>query len=254
MRKRFPAFILAALALLLAAGQALAGPAGADPKAEAILRAMIANLQSVNAFSVTEASLVDRVFPNGQKVAFFHKTTIKAERPDKLRAEAAGDDVSGLWLVNGPSLTLYDARTKAYVALDVPPRLEQALAQALAKLRLVGPMVDFLADDPYKSIMDGVLEAVYVGQSEVGGKACHHLAFRQLTRDFELWIDAGKTPWPLRLAVTDKTLHGDPRTLVEYTDWKPVSGFSAKTFTWTPPKDATRVATAPHKPAPAAKP
>jgi len=162
--------------------------------------------------------------------------------------------VSGLWLVNGPSLTLYDARTKAYVALDVPPRLEQALAQALAKLRLVGPMVDFLADDPYKSIMDGVLEAVYVGQSEVGGKPCHHLAFRQLTRDFELWIDAGKTPWPLRLAVTDKTLHGDPRTLVEYADWKAVSGFGAKTFVWTPPKDATRVATAPQKPAPAAKP
>ena len=253
MRKRFPAVILAALALLLAAGQALAGPA-IDPKAEAVLRAMVTNLQGVNAFSVTEASLVDRVFPNGQKVAFFHKTTVKAERPDKLRAEAAGDDVSGLWLVNGPNLTLYDARTKAYVALDVPPRLDQALGQALAKLRLVGPMVDFLADDPYKSIMDGVLEAVYVGPSEVGGKPCHHLAFRQLTRDFELWIDAGKTPWPLRLAVTDKTLHGDPRTLVEYADWKPVSGFSAKTFAWTPPKDATRVAVAPHKPAPAAKP
>ena len=244
---------LTGLFLVFLLGSAQAGT-GVDPRAEGLLRAMSAHVQSLAAFSVTETSLVDRVFPNGQKVAFFHKTTIKAERPDKLRAEAAGDDVSGLWLVNGPNLTLYDAKTKAYVALDVPPRLDQALGQALAKLRLVGPMVDFLADDPYKSIMDGVLEAVYVGQSEVGGKPCHHLAFRQLTRDFELWIDAGKTPWPLRLAVTDKTLHGDPRTLVEYADWKAVSGFSAKTFAWTPPKDANRIAVAPQKPAPAAKP
>ena len=94
---------------------------------EALLRAMTDNLQSLAAFSVTESSLVDRVFPNGQKVAFFHKTAVKAQRPDKLRAEATGDDVSGTWLVNGPEMQVYDARTKTYVSLDVPPRLEQAL-------------------------------------------------------------------------------------------------------------------------------
>ena len=251
MRKHVLTIIVAVLTL--AGGQALAG-GSIDPKAEATLRAMTAHMQALSAFSVTEASLVDRVFPNGQKVAFFHKTLVKAERPDKLRAEATGDEVSSLWLVDGPSLRVYDAKRNAYVVLDVPPRLEQALEQALAKLRLVGPMVDFLAADPYKSIMDGVLEAVYVGQSEVNGKPCHHLAFRQLTRDFELWVDAGKKPWPLRLVVTDKTLHGDPRTLIDYVDWKPVAAFGAKTFAWTPPKGAQQVMVAPQQAAPAAKP
>lgn len=221
------------------------GPAGAatsiDPKADSLLRAVAAQMQSLTAFSVTEKSLVDRVFPNGQKVAFFHKTTIKVARPDKLRAEAVGDAVSGIWVQNGASFQVYDATSKAYIAFDVPPRLASALDTAMAQLRLVGPMIDLLADDPYKSMMDGVLEAVYVGQSEVNGKTCHHLAFRQLTHDFELWVEAGKTPWPLRLAITDKTLHGDPRTLVEYADWKVVTRFPAKTFEFTPPADAVRV-------------
>jgi hypothetical protein len=253
MRRRFLAAATAVLCLALFGAQASAQTA-IDPKVDGLLRAMAAHLQSLTAFSVTEKSLVDRVFPNGQKVAFFHKTAIKVARPDKLRAEAAGDDVAGTWNQNGPAFQVYDAKSKTYVAFDVPPRLEAALDTALAQLRLVGPMVDFLAADPYKSMMSGVLEAVYIGQSDVAGKACHHVALRQLDRDFELWIDAGKTPWPLRLAVTDKTLHGDPRTLVEYADWKATSGFAAKTFEFTPPADAVRVklamppAAAPAKP------
>ncbi|MEA4856077.1 DUF2092 domain-containing protein [Solidesulfovibrio sp.] len=239
MRNRSLAAAMAVLCLTLLAAPAQAGTA-IDPKADALLRAMASHLQSLAAFSVTEKSLVDRVFPNGQKVAFAHATAIKVARPDKLRAEAAGDDVAGTWVQNGPVFQVYDAKSKAYVSLDVPPRLEAALDAALARLRLVGPMVDFLAADPSKSMMDGVLEAAYLGPSEVGGRPCHHLALRQLTRDFELWIDAGKAPWPLRLAATDKTLHGDPRTLVEYADWKPASGFAAKTFDFTPPAEAVR--------------
>jgi hypothetical protein len=247
MRKVFQLAATIAFCLMLI-GQAQAGP-GIDPRAESLLRAMSAHLQSLTAFSVTEASLVDRVFPNGQKAAYFHKTAIKAERPDKLRAEAVGDDVAATFVVNGPTFQVFDAKTKAYVALDVPPRLEAALDTAMAQLRLVGPMIDFLAADPYASMMEKVLEAVYVGPSEVDGKPCHHLAFRQLTQDYELWIDAGKTPWPLRLAVTDKTRHGDPRVLVEYRDWKPASGFAAKTFAFSPPPDAVRTKLAP-QPAP----
>lgn len=239
-----PIIMVGMLALASLAGQARAGSA-IDTKAEAVLRSLSSHMQSLTAFSVTEKSLVDRVFPNGQKVAYFHKTGIKAERPDKLRAEAVGDAVDGTFVVNGPSCQVFDAKTKAYVAIDVPPRLEDALDRAMAQLRLVGPMIDLLASDPYKSITEGVLEGVYIGQSIVADRPCHHLAFRQLTRDYELWIDAGKTPWPLRLAVTDKTLHGDPRTLVEYTDWKPSSGFSPKTFIFAPPADAVRFMVAP---------
>ena len=248
--------LLAATALLCLA--LFSGPAGAAtaiaPKADALLRALAAHMQSLTAFSVTEKSMVDRVFPNGQKVAFSHKTAIKVARPDKLRADAVGDDISGIWVQNGTTFQVYDATSKAYVAFEVPPRLATALDAAMAQLRLVGPMIDLLADDPYKSMMEGVLEAVYVGESEVGGKRCHHLALRQLTRDFELWIDAGKTPWPLRLAVTDKTLHGNPRTLVEYADWKTTSGFAAKTFEFTPPADAVRVKLASPPAAAPAKP
>ncbi|MHC1790596.1 DUF2092 domain-containing protein [Solidesulfovibrio sp.] len=244
MRKFFQAAAVAGFLCAVLIGQARAG-AGIDPKAESLLRAMAGHMQSLAAFSVTEASLVDRVFPNGQKVAYFHKTAIKAERPDKLRAEAVGDDVAATFVLHGPTLQVFDAKTKAYVALDVPPRLEAALEQAMTQLRLVGPMIDFLAADPYASMMEKVLEAVYVGPSEVGGRPCHHLALRQLTQDYELWIDAGKTPWPLRLAVTDKTRHGDPRILVEYQDWKPVSGFPAKAFAFTPPAGAVRTKVAP---------
>lgn len=245
--RRFLQVATASLFLVLLAAKA---QAGIDPQAESLLRAMAGHMQSLAAFSVTETSLVDRVFPNGQKVAYFHTTAIKAQRPDKLRAEASGDDVAATFLMNGPTFQVFDAKTKAYVAMDVPPRLDAALEQAMVKLRLVGPLIDFLAADPYKSMMEKVLEAVYVGPSEVGGKACHHLAFRQLTQDYELWIDAGKTPWPLRLAITDKTRHGDPRVLVEYRDWKPTSGFAAKTFDFTPPADAVRTKVAP-LPAPA---
>jgi len=235
---------MAGFFLVFLIGSAQAGT-GVDPQAETLLRAMSGHMQSLTAFSVMETSLVDRVFPNGQKVAFFHKTAIKAQRPDKLRAEAVGDDVSGTFVLNGPTFQVYDAKTKAYVAMDVPPRLDAALEQAMTRLNLVGPMIDFLAADPYKSMMEKVLEVVYVGQSTVDGKPCHHLAFRQLTQDFELWIDAGKTPWPLRLAITDKTRHGDPRVLVEYRDWKPTSGFAGKTFDFSPPTDAVRTKVAP---------
>jgi hypothetical protein len=51
------------------------------------------------------------------------------------------------------------------------------------------PLSDFVRADPGKGLLADVREARNVGPSKIGDHKCHHLAFREKSLDWQLWVE-----------------------------------------------------------------
>ncbi len=112
--------------------------------------------------------------------------------------------------------------------------------------------------DPYSSIMAGVKKAEYAGAEDVDGTPCHHLRFTQANFSWDLWVDAGKNPWIVKVS---PDLFGDiastaPRTLgrvlpkstkmsltFRYKNWVANPSLKKTVFDFEPPPESTEAKT-----------
>ena len=53
------------------------------------------------------------------------------------------------------------------------------------------PLIDVLYQGTVGTLTEGVRGGILVGQSEINGKTCDHLAFRQASIDWQLWVEQG---------------------------------------------------------------
>ena len=88
--------------------------------------------------------------------------------------------------------------------------------------------------------------AEYIGPAMVGGVQTDQFAFRQEEIDWQIWIQQGDRPLPLKIVIIDKT---DP-TRPEFSarlSWNTSPRFDASTFAFSPASADTSIAF--HKPA-----
>ena len=78
------------------------------------------------------------------------------------------------------------------------------------------------------------------GQDFVGDDLCDHYAFRQGKFDWQIWITTGAKPLPRKLVITHRADEARPQS-VSIIDWNLKPVFSASTFSFSPPKGATRI-------------
>jgi thiol-disulfide isomerase/thioredoxin len=113
-------------------------------------------------------------------------------------------------------------------------------------------LAELIADDPYKSIMEGVKTATYVGAEALDGAQAHHLKCTQDQFDWEVWIAAEGDPL-LRKAVVDLTksiantpaaaqLKGQKLELIQtFKNWKVDAAADEKAFAFQPPPGSQKV-------------
>ena len=80
-----------------------------------------------------------------------------------------------------------------------------------------------------------------VGESNIAGVLCDHLALRNDDLDVQVWIEIGSQPVPRRIVITHKELQGQPRVWVNFTEWDFSPELSERIFTHSPPQHAERV-------------
>jgi hypothetical protein len=75
----------------------------------------------------------------------------------------------------------------------------------------------------------------------VGKVKCHHLAFRQKTIDWQIWIQDGDKPLPRKMVITYKRDAGGPQFTARLSRWNVKPKLSKDTFEFEPPADAKKV-------------
>jgi len=77
----------------------------------------------------------------------------------------------------------------------------------------------------------------------VNGVECHNLAFRQEKTDWQLCVQVGDAPLPMKYIITTKWMTGAPQYSVRYRDWDTKPQFEANRFEFSAPEGARKLET-----------
>jgi len=257
MKKRVLFLGLVAALLVAAVPAWSAEDEGPDPDREANLAAMEASrtealavlkrmsdfLTKQESFRIQAHSGYDVVQSVGIKLEFGGDRTITVHRPDRLLIEIrerTGE--SSTVRFDGRAISVFFPAENAYVSIEKPGSLEQAIAYLAEDFGVPMPMSDFLEPDFYAAVVDQVeLGVVVDDESRIAGHLCTHLAFQTNTLVFQLWVQNGDVPLPRRIVITHQEEDQSPQFWAQIQDWELGVETSDELFEFTPPKGAERL-------------
>jgi hypothetical protein len=194
----------------------------------------------------TEGTLATKIDNNGEKQEINVTAVFDVERPNhfSLKTVFNGDPKKGPDVItDGKKLTIYRKALQQYVQEDTPKDVSELGARILQ----VGPVVvgmlfpNLLSEDPADTLMQGVNSCSYVGLDKVDGTSAHHMKFSQDQFNWEMWVAAEGKPFVLRMS---RSADGDSVKMTAsetYKNWTVDAPASKDSFTFAPPKDATKV-------------
>jgi hypothetical protein len=240
------AILLALAAPLGAAETADTNASAADaqgpvisPDAQGVVDRMTAYLRTLKSYSIDSHSTRDEVVKFGYKVQHNEHSTVTVQLPNKLRAEVSGDLRDRTVVYDGTKIVVYSPDSDVYARTSAPDSVGK-LINNLLDAGVEMPMVDVLYQTGEGTLTEEVRGGVLVGDSEIDGSECDHLAFRQPTIDWQLWVEKGAKPVPRKLVITTRYAVGDPQ-YQSTLRWNLNPKIDASTFTFTPPKDAKEI-------------
>jgi hypothetical protein len=226
---------------LLLAGAAVAADPPIDPRADEVMRRMSDYMRGLKSFRVHTESSDEAVTTKGEKIDFMASSHLTVRRPDRLRDERSGPLADVVVRYDGQSLSLFEKSKGFYAQVPAPATLDGTIDMAQAKYSIDAPAADLLRTDPYKDLMDGVRSGRYIGMETVNGVRCHHIAFRGATADWQLWVQDGPQPLPLRYSIDSIDQKGRPQFTVMLTGWEPNVAVADDEFKFAPPPEAKRI-------------
>jgi hypothetical protein len=218
---------------------------GVDPQADRMLKAMADYLASLQSFTVRSAAVDEVVTKSGRKVQIASDSQVSVERPNRLRSEQLASSNAMAFWYDGKTMTLYCSSTNTYGTSAAPPTLDDTIDLARKKFRIEAPGADLLFSHPYDILMEQVTAGQVLGRETIDGIAANHLAFEGHDVDWQVWIQDGTNPLPLRFEITTKTVKSQPEFSVQLSHWKPQAKIEDSTFVFQPPPGAKRVESLP---------
>jgi hypothetical protein len=201
-----------------------------DPDAVGILKSMSSYLGKTKAFSVNADIDFEVVTKNGQKLDLASYATVVLERPEQFRIERKGVFADIEFIYDGKTLTLYGKRGNKYAQIEAPGTIDDAILAYEANTGFPAPGADLLFADTYKVLSRGVESAAYLGTAYVDGIKCDHLAFREEAVDWQLWVQTGDTPLPMKYVITSKLQAAAPEYEITFGDWNTNPKIDKKAF------------------------
>lgn len=212
-----------------------------DPKADAALHRMSDYLAGLKSFRVDTTVVDEKITTEGQKIQELKESKIALKRPGELRVDRFGPNGHAVFRDDGKQFSLYNADKNVYAEAPAPAGLDAAIDDARDRLNVEAPGADLLVSNPYAELIDGVTVGRYIGLEPIGSVKAHHLAVTKDNVDYQIWIQDGPQPVPLRYVITSKDMTGQPQFTIEFRNWQANAPISDDTFAFTPPAGAKRV-------------
>jgi hypothetical protein len=232
----------AALAIGVGLAVLPAAAEGIEPDADKILHSMADYLSGLKTFTAEYDADDEVITTTGQKLQYSASGSIAAERPGKMHLTRKGSFIDAEVTFDGINISVWGKRVNVYAQLPSPgPTIDEAIEEIRQASGLDIPGGDLLAADPYAVLTEDTIEGKHVGDSVVGGVECDHLAFRNPRVDWQVWIQKGDQPLPLKFVITTKWVTGAPQYTLRLHDWNVAPQLDEKQFAFTVPPGATKL-------------
>ena len=186
------------------------------------------------------ATTRDEVLDDGQLVQRDSKVNLLARVPDRLSVEINSPTKHRFFFYDGKNFTIFAQRVNYYATVPAPPTVGKLAAQLDEKYGIQIPLVDLFYRGGKESKEADIKSATDVGPSEVGGVTCEHYAFPQEGLDWQVWIQMGDYPLPLKLVLTTLTDYARPQYTAVYT-WNLAHPSIKRPLSLTRPKKRKRL-------------
>lgn len=222
-----------------------------DPGAVAALTRMGDFIAGIKQFELIAETTVETVLRGGHQVEIGGVVHYWVKRPDRLRIDAVTDTLHRQFFFDGKSFTAVVPSEAFFARTDAKAGIRETLAFAAQDLDIELPLADLFdwgtPDAPIKHFQRGF----YVGPALIGGLRTDHYALIGKDFDFEVWIQQGDVPLPLKISIVDHKVQGSPRFSARLI-WSNAP-FGDEVFTFTPGKDVAQIPFARRTAAPADK-
>jgi hypothetical protein len=232
----------AALAVSFGLAVAPAAAQEIEPAADKLLHSMADYLAGLKTFTA-EYDVDDEVITTaGQKLQYSASGSIAVERPGKLHSTRKSGFIDAELTFDGSNISILGKKANVYAQLPSPgPTIDDAVEELRAATGLDISGADLLASDAYSVLTEDAIEGSYVGSSIVGGVECDHIAFRNPRVDWQIWIQKGEHPLPLKYVITTKWITGAPQYTLHLRNWDIAPKLDEKQFAFTVPAGATKL-------------
>ncbi len=180
--------------------------------------------------------------PSGRMFEFGGTRKVTVRRPDRVRVEARSrDGEQNSLFFDGKRIAIAIPHENAYVLVDKPGSLDDAMDYLALELDTPVPQADIVQSDFYAEISERIVAGIDLGDSRVDGVDCQHLAFDAGEVDFQIWIEDGDRPLPRRLVITYKNEPGNPQFWARLHGWKLGAKVPDAVFAFQPAAGAERI-------------
>jgi len=209
-----------------------------EPAAMNALKAMSRQITAANNFSFTARIMREEPGTNGQMLDFFRTIRVQVQRPDKIRFEVQSDTTNMTLWCDGHTITLMPVSAKIYTTLAAGGNLDATLALLRNQVHTHTPLIPFLLSDPFARLADGLESANQVGIVNDGNAQFLQLAFTEPDANWQLWLSGPNEILPRRMAIVYKNIPGQPRVMVDFSDWNLNAEIPADAFVFSKPAGA----------------
>jgi hypothetical protein len=212
-----------------------------DPAAVGAIDRMAAYLRTLQTFDIQVNSTIETVLDDGQKVQFGGTTEYQVVRPHGFYANLQTDRLQREFFFDGSKLTMFAPRMQVYSSVDAPGTIRQMLDTAFNRYGITLPLVDLFYWGDSAADTHRPTSAMVVGFARIGGVEADQYAFREDGIDYQLWVQRGNQPLPLKMVYTDSQDLARPQYTATL-KWNLNPQIDSSRFTFNPPKDAVRIA------------
>ena len=184
---------------------------------------------------------LDYIDTAGQKLKLSSSGSILLARPASYHARRSGPFGSFELFIDGKTSTLYSQQRGAYFQIATPGAIDVAIGALRIETGLELSGADLLYVDAYAGLVTDVTSGAHYGTAYVDGVECHHLAFRAAKVDWQIWIQTGDKPLPMKYVITTKWMTGAPEYSVRFSDWNTQPAIPAGSFGFVPPAGVQRL-------------
>ena len=212
-----------------------------DPDADGMLRRMTQYLEGLRSFKVQSFSVDEIVTTSGRKIQLTTDSVVTVVRPNRLSSQQVPAANGLAYFYDGEKMTLHCKADNTYGVVPAPKTLDATIDMARKKYGIEAPAADLVFSHPYDILTEQVTSGQYFGRETVGGVPTNHLGFEGETVDWQVWIQDGPQPLPLRFVITTKNMKEQPQFSVDLTHWEPNAKVDDATFRFQPPDGARKV-------------
>lgn len=190
-------------------------------------------LRSLDKFSLQGNVSIDEVLANGQKIQLSRSVQIKADPPSSLWVKTSSMYSDQEFFFDGKTFTITTPELGYYASFDAPATIGEVIVKARDTFNVELPLSDLFLWRDNLDAAAGIDEAIIVGVDQIDGISCNQFAFREKDVDWQIWIQRGDTPLPLKLVITSKEEKSQPQYVVVL-KWDTASALSDQSYTFTP--------------------